>query len=425
MANAASLNRLLATSGLNPEKLRLASSFVLLNYAQAGLSLVTTWFLALQFGKEQFGVYALGLVVGGIITIVGSFAEDKTLVRDLISAHEPSAVLIHSTVLRFALTATATFGLTLYLLSEHDLAEAKLLIACGIAGALLAITPRAWFDCRQKMSTHALLQFLERFGFASAIFTLWLFGALSLPTAVFSLFVCRVALLSSQFLLARKLGLSANVHVDWSAILQLAKGSAPVYVASIGNLLMSHVNQVILATQLGNAQIAAYGLAMQIVAVVLLLQGQVLRLVAPSIAHATLENAHKARLKKLLHYCGAALVASCCLTIPMLALSATLLPEVLPNQYLSILLPLRILLCWVTALGPGLIVNQFLICERCSLAYATIAIASGAFSLGLSWVAIPTLGATGAAVSLLVAHSISMLTQFLWLLKSWRRKRIH
>ena len=145
----------------------------LFNYAQAGIGFLVSLWLARQLGSAEYGVLAYGVVVAGICTIVVGFSSERTLVRDLVHSADRAAMMSASVALRSGMALLAVGGCVAWALLDESLGEKFWpVILCSAWGALLALSPKAWLDCRYKMHVNSGITLAEKCIYAISIVTL-------------------------------------------------------------------------------------------------------------------------------------------------------------------------------------------------------------------------------------------------------------
>lgn len=398
---------------LKPKNILTYSS---INYLQALISFGVSFFLARELGKTQFGYYAHGLVFANTLFTLIQFGQEKTLVRDLIQLNNPSATFWAATLIKLTLGFLFIIMLLIWLLGVSDLNEfrIKIILLCGGSGMIRAWSPKAYFDYNGKINRQALYVLIDRI--------VYLLGSISLIYWFHSqrivLFIA-VCLLLSRLIAAilEWIYIYRNVPFHWDSTIAevktLLSSSVYVWIAAIGNLLMTQVNQLVLEGKMGAAELGLYGFALQLIMLVRLLQTQITRLVTPSIANIVSESSKKEILKKWGRYSLLSMCATLFLVIPLYVFSGFIIRKLTGNEFVSSVPIFNVLLVWVTIFGVALINNQFLLSFRLQKQYMLVTLFFGIVSLYLSHYFINKYAGIGAALALLIAHFGSIITQFI------------
>jgi len=387
------------------------------NYLQAGIGFALNLWLANRLGSEGYGVLSYCLVVGGICATLVGFASDKTLVRDLIQARDRNAVFTASLVQRSVAALLVTSGcLGIAAWSSADEPTRTWAILLGaVWGTLMGLLPTAWLDARQEMRLSAALTLLER-----VVFAVLLIGLLSRPGLAQPILTALLCLAGSRlFGFVTQWGHTAEsfrpemrtgaLRTD---LIALTQGNAPVLGAAVASLMLTHVNQLFLEHQDGATGLAYYAIAFQLISLVTILQGQVLRFLTPRIAEITRPGTPSREMRRdLIRFSVGSGLITLMLAVPLLILAPWGLSLCFRPEYQAASTPLRILCVWAVLYGPALIVNQFLLCLRLTRAYLAVTVAGGGMALFLGQVLVPRLGASGVALSLLCSHAASMIAQ--------------
>ncbi len=176
---------------------------------------------------------------------------------------------------------------------------------------------------------------------------------------------------------------------------------------------MTQANQIILQHKFGSKELANYGLSIQIITIIRLLQTQLLRLTAPSIADVTnAEWKAPSVIKKLLRYSALTFGLSVCIVLPMWILTPFLIEKFMGKDYITAIPVLNVLYVWAVLYGIAIINNQFLIGLHLQRFFFISTSIFGLISLLLSELFVDRYRSMGAALSLLISHLCSVIFQF-------------
>ncbi len=397
-----------------------------LNYLQAGFSFAIALLLARKLGAEQYGYYTYGIVFNTTFFILIQYGLDKTLVRDLVQKSEEAAtILISGTLLKLIITLLGVLLMVIwgFVFGGDELKKVYIALLFGVSGSIYGIGPRAWFDFKGKIQNHAVFLFIERLIFFSGTIYLLFRGGEQ-----------AIILLVGWVLLIGRLIMS---FFEWSFVVRtiekpkwksvkaslkpLIFQNSWVWLAAINNLIMTNANQLILDQQLGTKQLGYYGLAFQLIMLVQLMQGQVLRLTTPSIAEAVQKTKGWGILNKyrldLLRCVGLTIA----MLIPIYFLAPYLIEWLVGKDYAGALPVLRVLCFWSLVYGLALINNQYLLSYHLQKSFFSITLVFGLISIYLVYAFIPLYGVVGAALSLLTAHFGSVFVQSLMVLRKMHK----
>jgi len=389
------------------------SVLVFVNFLVAGLGFLTRVKIANTLGKEGFGLFAFALALGSYGAVVVRFGMERTFVRDLV--HYPSRfgqLVVRSLVLRGFILILITLALIIWKLvfRNSELSWSVITVIFGIS--LLALDLRAVYDCWHEMSRDAIYHLIQRSCYFALIWCVVLFvpdklsigligAGIVLSTAFYLFMQQRWAFRRIEFHKAKESLVRGVVKLGYDNLL--------IWAATIGCLSFGVLNQLVLKSYKGNAELGGYAAAWQIVAVAMLLLNQISRIGKPATARITREGTDKnTRTRFVIKYSAVMFAAA-----SPIAVSALLYPELILKilfrpEYYSSAGTLRILGLYIICFSLGLVASQYIVSARMEKVYFTSIIAGGILSVLLCLLLIPKLGGIGAAISLLIAHSISM-----------------
>jgi PST family polysaccharide transporter len=390
------------------------------NYVQAAAGFAINFWLANRLGSDRFGILGYGLVVASFVTTLVAFASDRTLVRDLIHSDDADAVMTASMLQRLGTTVLVALGCALWLAVDPSIGE-KLwpVVLCAIWGALMGLFPTAWYDRRYEMDLHAIILLVEKL-LSGVFIAILLTRATASAATMAALGLVASRLLAFAFQWFQALA-SYRIHpVRLKANLAwLTRENTPILGAALANMLLTHGNQLVLGGMKGTAPLGHYVVAFQLIAIVQILQGQIVRLLGPRIAEVTHPKTPALTIRReLVRQVAGSQLVTLAIVGPLAVLAPWIIQICLPPDYAGAVMPLRILCLWCILYGPALVVNQFLLCLRLNGRFFVVTVATGVLALVLGAALIPRLGASGVALSLLLAHSLSIGMQVLMV---WRK----
>ena len=192
-------------------------------------------------------------------------------------------------------------------------------------------------------------------------------------------------------------------------VIKLGYDNLLMWAATIGGLSFGVLNQLVLKSYKGNAELGGYAAAWQIVAIAMLLLNQVARIGKPATARITREGTDKnTRRRFVVKYSVVMLAAASPIAVSALLCPGLILKILFHPEYASSAGTLRIFGLYIICFSLGLVSSHYVISARMERLYFTSVIAGGILSVLLCLLLIPKLGGIGAAISLLIAHGISM-----------------
>ena len=389
------------------------SSLVIINFMVAGLGFLTRVKIANVLGKESFGLLAYGLALGSYGAVIVRFGLDRTFVRDLI--HYPrrfGQLVAGSLVLRGLLLFVVILALISWKLTFASNELSWGVIAVIVGTSLMALDLQAVYDSWQKMSRHAVYNLVQRCCYYALIWAVILFfpGKLSIgligggtmaSVALYLFMQQRWAFKRIEFYKAQKS--LAKVAI------KLGLANLMVWAAAIGCLSFGVLNQLMLKSFRGTAALGGYAAAWQIVAITMLLLSQIARIGKPATARITREGTNRnTRRRFLVKYSAVMFAVASPIAISALFCPGLILKTLFRPEYASEAGTLRILGIYIMCFPLGLVASQYVIAARMEKVYFTSVIVGGVLSVLFCLFLIPKLGGTGAAISLLIAHGISM-----------------
>ncbi len=388
--------------------------FSLNNYFYSLLSVISSVILARNLSVNEFGVYSYALLLSNFIFISMQYGLDKSLVRDFVQKKNTSALLGSSLLLWLLLGLLHIFiAISWLVLSDNsDLLFSSVLIL--FSGLFQGLSPRSWFDASSKQFVHSIIVVWDRIIFLSGICLIFY-------------------VLNNNFNIIKEISLLLflsrffSLLLEWSIILfryrvkvsfdkhyskYLLSANFWLWVASLGNLMITHLSQTVLESAKGKNVFAYYSLAFQMILVFRLFQNQFLRLFSAKISSITKNRRLRENIfSQVIRYGIIVFVTSLFFIIPAYYFIDDVIFVLIGMHYERSVFLFRVLLIWVLFYGVALIVNQFLIGLRLQKEYFKITLAFGVVSLVLTYFLVRMYGDLGAAVALIVAHLGSVLTQ--------------
>jgi O-antigen/teichoic acid export membrane protein len=389
------------------------SVLVCVNFLIAGLGFFTRVKVANVLGKESFGLLAYGLALGSYGAVIVRCGLDRTLVRDLV--HYPrrfGQLVAGSLALRGLLLVVVILALVSWKLTFASSELSWSLIAVVVGTSLMALDLRAVYDSWHKISRDAVYNLIQRCCYYALIWIVILFvpDKLSIGLIGVGIIVSAVLYLFMQQRWAfKRIEFYKAKESPAKAAIKLGFANLMVWAAAIGCLSFGVLNQLVLKYFKGTVELGGYAAAWQIVAIVMLLLNQVARIGKPATARITREGTDRnARRRFLVKYSALMFIAASPIAISSLFCPGLILKILFRPEYASEAGTLRILGIYVALFSLGLVASQYVIAARMEKLYFTSVIVGGVLSILFCILLIPKSGSMGAAMSLLIAHGISM-----------------
>jgi len=389
------------------------SVLVFVNFLIAGLGFLTRVKIANALGTEGFGLFAYALALGSYGAVIVRFGLDRTFVRDLI--HSPrrfGQLVAGSLVLRGLLLVVVILVLVSWKLTFASSEISWGVIAVIVGTSLMALDLQAVYDSWQKMSRHAVYNLVQRCCYYALIWAVILFfpgrlsigligGGIMASVALYLFMQQRWAFKRIEFYEAKKSLIKVAINLGFANLM--------VWAAAICCLSFGVLNQLVLKSFRGTAALGGYAAAWQIVAIAMLLLNQVARIGNPAIARITREGTDRKTKRRILVKYSAVMFAAA----SPISLGAMLWPDVILKvlfrpEYAPAAETLRIFGIYIVLFSLGLVASQYVIAARMEKVYFVSVIVGGVLSVFLCLFLIPKLGGVGAAISLLIAHGVSM-----------------
>jgi len=389
------------------------SVLVFVNFLIAGLGFLTRVKIANTLGREGFGLFAYALALGSYGAVIVRFGLDRTFVRDLI--HYPrrfGQLVAGSLVLRGLLLVVVILSLVSWKLTFASSELSWGVIAVVVGTSLMALDLRAVYDSWHKMSRDAVYNLIQRCCYYALIWIVVLFvpdklsigliGVGTILSAALYLFMQqRWAFRRIEFYKAKESLAKTATKLGFANLL--------VWAAAIGCLSFGVLNQLVLKYFRGTAELGGYAAAWQIVAIAMLLLNQVARIGKPATARITREGTDKStRRRFLVKYSAVMFAVASPIAISSLFCPELILKTLFRPEYALAAGALRVLGIYIALFSLGLVASQYVIAARMEKVYFASVIVGSILSVLFCLFLIPKLGGIGAAISLLIAHGISI-----------------
>lgn len=396
------------------ENIRNLSVLIFVNILVAGIGFVTKIKIANILGKADFGLFAYGFAISAYGGAIITFGLDRTLVRDLIHYPKREGQLVaSSSLLRGFLFLVVTVALLIWKFFSpvaSDLTWGVVLVALG--QSMLGLELRAVYDSWGKMSRHAIYSLVERCLYFVAVWLMiilapksfgvfWL-GVFTVATAIFYIILqCNWAF--------KRIDFSGIKKSIFDNTLVLAKDNLIIWFSCLGCLSFGVMNQIILKFYGGKEALGGYAAGWQIISIAILFLTQIARIGNPATARITRPDiSKKAKVKFIIKYSAVMFIVVFPICLAAIVWPEFILRLIYKPEYASAAGALRVMGIYMMVFSLGLVASQYVVSARMEKVYFLSAIVGGILSIIFCILLIPSMGDTGAALALLVSHSVAM-----------------
>lgn len=400
------------------------SVLVIINLTAAGLGFITRVKIANTLGKADFGLFAYAFAIAAYGGAIIQFGLGKTLVRDLIHFPKRQSQLVASSLL---LRGFLFFLVTLALLiwkffspAVSDLTWGVVLVVLG--QSMLGLELKSVYDSWGRMSRHAVYNLMQRCTYFAAVWLMIILAPKSF--SVFWLGIFTIAAMSFYMVLQcnwafNRIDFGGISKSIFSATLALARGNLVIWFSTLGALSFGVVNQLILKFYGGKESLGGYVAAWQIATLAMLFLGQVARIGNPATARITRPGISKRdKIKFLIKYSAVMFLVVCPVCLAAIIFPEFILRLIYKPEYASGAGALRVMGFYLLVFSIAVVAAQYLVSSRQEKLYLRNVIIGGLVSVAFSFILIPKLEGLGAILSLLIAHSLLVMMNWLGIVKN-------
>lgn len=387
-------------------------SLVGINIFLAGLSFVTTLFVANILGPERFGDLSYAIAVGGYCVTIACCGLEHTLVRDLVhfpkrfDEYVSANIFLRGSMLVVALIVILGVNALAKEVNQLGMAGIIIVLVMGIKALYIAPVYDAW----DKMKRHALYLLVERCLYFICIWTLVLLFRDRLSVATISIFM--IVSTSVGFILQYLWAIPRlNVqmgHKCMSLATRMLKRNLWVWIAILATLSFGGLSKIVLKHVSGSEELGKYAVAWQVVLLGSILITQVGRVGNPRIARIVQPDVSQVRrIRFLLQYTVLSSMTGAVIGLPAICFPSLIL-KIFRPEYVSAATSLRILGGYIIVVGIGQVATQYILAVRKERIYFMVVILAGSLSIVFYIILIPRWLATGAALAVLMSHGIAI-----------------
>jgi O-antigen/teichoic acid export membrane protein len=399
-----------------------------ISYLSSFLGFLILMLSARMLGAEQFAWVAIGIAVGGFAMPLINLGSERTFVRDALAIDD--ALAVEQMIIKsFGMCVTITLIITLIIgigsfVYANDVIDAIAIGTFSLWAALQGLYPSAWFDFLLETKKQNLIVLGER-----VTGLVFIAGGAVLLHHYFQIRAVAglPAILGSILLAIRIVSITTQVKTWWYKFgktrfkwhLSFPRRNVGginfrVTMAVFFNALLTYGNQLVLGAGGNKTELAAYGLAFQIISLIFLFQAIALRLVNRKIANVCILRQgilYSVITNGLFLGGGSAVLAGGAFII------TKYLPLILADNRFEIMSQFIPLLCiWAVVVGFGQCISQHLLTLKQESFYLVITIFGGITALCLGLLYVPLYGGLAVALILLSVHGFSIMMSFLRLM---------
>jgi len=390
------------------------SVLVFINYLIAGLGFFTKVKIANTLGKADFGLLAYGFAIACYGGAIIRFGLDRTFVRNLIHYPEKKGQIVAATIilrgLLFVLVALVLIIWKFFSPPTSDLTWGVILVAIG--NSMFGLELVAVYDSMGQFNRHSVYNLIQRCLYFTAVWlTIILFpknlsifwlGVFTIASVtVYLIMQCRWAFYRLDFT-----GVIENIGAK---TLKLARGNLIIWFSSLACLSFGAVNQIVLKIFKGNEALGGYSAAWQFVLVAMLFLTQIARIGSPATARVTKPGIDSnIKIRFLIKYSTVMFLAVLPISLVSIFFPELILRIIFSPEYITAAASLRVFGFYILAFSIGLVASQYVISALMERVYFVSVLIGGILGLILCMIMIPMMGEVGAALALLISHSLTM-----------------
>lgn len=404
-------------------------SLIGINFAVSAFSFYTTIVIANTIGKEAFGYYSLAIAIGVYGQVITRVGSDRILIREL--GHNllnADIIVTASFFLRFIVFLVISVGFILiYKLTNYLNYVSFAMMGVIFANALKGFELQSVYDSFGKIATHAILNVSERVVFFAGVWiAILMFPKLfDLNWIGKTLIISNFCYLIFQYYWVKKYIKFCKINLTLiRQIFLLLRQSTWVWSAEIVALSFGTFTQIALANIAGASQLGGFAAASQITAIVMIFIAQIARVGNPKIAQITRSNVDfESRLNFVVKYSGIMFLSTIMICLPIFLYPDKTLRLMFNAEYDTSSTVTRILCIYVVFYSLGAIASQYIISSKLQKSYFMSVILGGILNIILCYKLIPIYSDIGAALSLCISNSISMLFYLIVMLRDIYKKK--
>jgi len=277
------------------------SSLTGLNLLAAGLSYLLTIVIANTLGPNDFGIYSYIMLWGGFASLIIVFSTDSTIPVQYAKLDDKQSVFNITQTIKFFFLLVWTASMFLwYRYTELGLVISKnpeVLIGL-IALTLASFSFWNFYEISKNNIKYAKIYFIER------MFYLFLLGFFLYTNSldILTIFSCLLiaTICSLLFQIKDISNLIKNFEIEnFQSVYMLFKENLPLVLIQLSTFVYGGFSRIILESKLGMEQLGIYSAGWQIILVITIFQGQVVKVWRSDLSNALI-NKKRDHLKNLI-----------------------------------------------------------------------------------------------------------------------------
>ena len=263
-----------------------------LNILAAGLSYLITISIANYLGPNDFGIYSYILLWGGMASLVIIFATESTIPVQYAITNDKQSVFnsTQTTKLIFLLVWVASIFLFSRFTDLGQIISKNPEVIIGLIALTLA-NFRVWefYEISKKNIRYAKIYFIERMFYLSLVGFFLYTNSLDILTIFSCLLVA--TLCSLLFQIKDNFNLIKNFGIEnIQNVYMVVKENLPLVLIQLSTFAYGGFSRVILENKLGMEQLGIYSAGWQIILIVTIFQGQVVRVWRSDLSNALINK---------------------------------------------------------------------------------------------------------------------------------------
>ena len=272
-----------------------------LNFFAAGISYIFTIIIANTLGPNDFGIYSYILVWGGFATLLIIFSTDATVPVQYAKTNDKQGLFNLTQTIKLLLLFVWIFSMPLwYRFTELGLVIFKNpeVIIGLIVFSLANFRIMEFYEISKNNVRYAKIYFIERMFYVFLLGFFLYTNSLDILTIFSCLFVA--TLCSLLFQIKDNFNLIKNFGIEnFQSVYMLFKENLPLVLIQLSTFVYGGFSRVILESKLGMEQLGIYSAGWQIILVITIFQGQVVRVFRSDLSSALI-NKKRGDIKHLI-----------------------------------------------------------------------------------------------------------------------------
>jgi len=250
-----------------------------LNLFVSGLSYIFTLVIANTLGPNDFGIYSYIMLWGGFASLVIVFSTDSTIPVQYAKTNDKQSVFNITQTIKFFFLLMWTFSISLwykFTKVESVISKNPEVLIGLIALTLASFSFWNFYEISKKNIRYTKIFFIER------MFYLFLLGFFLYTNSfdILTIFSCLLVatVCSLLFQIKDNSNLIKNFGIaNFQSVYSLFKANLPLVLIQLSTFVYGGFSRVILESKLGMEQLGIYSAGWQIILVITIFQGQVVK----------------------------------------------------------------------------------------------------------------------------------------------------